>query len=68
MHEHRSAAVPGFASRYGVLRLVHYEIFEDYPNVAQREKRLKKWLRAWKIALIEAANPQWRDLYDEIAV
>jgi putative endonuclease len=65
--EHRSGAVPGFTRRYGVSRLVWFEIFGDVNAAIQREKTLKHWLRAWKIALIERNNPTWRDLYDEVA-
>jgi putative endonuclease len=64
--EHRQG-IGGFTTKYGVTRLVY---FEDTPNVTaaiQREKNLKHWSRAWKIALIERANPEWQDLYDEIA-
>jgi putative endonuclease len=64
--EHRSAAVPGFTRRYDVRRLVWFEVF-DVTAAIQREKTLKHWLRAWKIALLERANPTWRDLYEEIA-
>jgi putative endonuclease len=65
--EHRSGAVPGFTRRYGVARLVWFEATDDVRVAIQREKTLKHWLRAWKIALIERANPTWRDLYEEIA-
>jgi putative endonuclease len=65
--EHGSGAVPGFTRRYDVRRLVWFEAFDDVRAAIQREKTLKHWLRAWKIALIERANPTWRDLYDEIA-
>jgi putative endonuclease len=65
--EHRSGAVPGFTRRYGVSRLVWFEIFDDVTLAIKREKTLKHWLRAWKIALIERANPTWGDLYEEIA-
>jgi putative endonuclease len=64
--EHRQKFLPGFTSKYDVLRLVHFEIFDEYALAAQREKRLKKWKREWKITLIEENNPEWRDLYDEI--
>ncbi|MCP5432303.1 MAG: GIY-YIG nuclease family protein [Alphaproteobacteria bacterium] len=64
--EHRERAVPSFTSRYDVTRLVYFEQHEAYESAAQREKRLKKWARAWKLALIETANPMWRDLYPEI--
>jgi putative endonuclease len=46
--------------------LVHYETYDDVRNAIQREKNLKKWPRAWKIALIERHNPDWRDLYDDL--
>jgi putative endonuclease len=68
VYEHRTKAFPGFTARHDVACLVHFEIFDDYPNAAQREKRLKKWKRDWKIALIERSNPEWRDLFDEIIV
>jgi len=45
--------------------LVYYEDGGDVLSAIQREKRLKKWNRAWKIRLIEKHNPQWKDLYDE---
>jgi putative endonuclease len=64
--EHREAAVPGFTARYGVHRLVHAEFHATMEDAILREKRLKKWRRAWKVALIEAANPEWRDLYGEL--
>ena len=64
--EHRSKVVPGFTKRYGVIRLVYYEIFDDIENAIRREKRLKKWNRAWKIRLIEEKNPNWDDLYPAI--
>jgi putative endonuclease len=67
VYEHRSDAVPGFASRYGTRRLVWFEVHEDVTDAIQREKNLKRWLRAWRIALIERTNPGWSDLYDEIA-
>jgi len=67
VHEHRSHAVPGFTRRYDVQRLVWFELHDEIQAAIQREKSLKRWLRAWKVALIEQANPSWRDLYDEIA-
>ena len=68
VHEHRSDVIAGFTKRYGVHRLVHYEQFFDAENAIRREKRLKKWSRAWKVQLIEKANPNWDDLYPLIAV
>jgi len=52
----------GFTARYGVKRLVYCEEFERIDAAIAREKHLKRWRRAWKIDLIEAANPEWRDL------
>ncbi len=65
--EHREGIGSEFTQRYGVHRLVHTEWFEDIQNAIHREKRLKKWPRAWKIALIEKDNPDWIDLYPQIA-
>ena len=62
IHQHRSGQGSSFCRRYGLDRLV---LVEEYPTIEEaivREKRLKKWERAWKIALIEAANPDWQDL------
>ena len=67
VHEHRTKAVPGFTSRYNVTRLVHYEQFGELSAAIQRERNIKHWSRAWKIALIEKENSEWRDLFDEIA-
>ncbi len=64
--EHREEAAEGFTRRYGVKRLVHYEQFDDIRTAIQREKSLKRWSRAWKIELIEQANPEWDDLYPTI--
>ncbi|MGY3406184.1 putative GIY-YIG superfamily endonuclease [Bradyrhizobium sp. GM5.1] len=49
------------------MKLVYFEQFDDPENAIKREKHLKKWTRAWKIALIEKDNPDWNDLYAEIA-
>ena len=67
VYEHKTKAKPGFTKRYGVQRLVWFEVYDDPTNAITREKDIKKWQRAWKLRLIEEANPQWRDLYDEIA-
>jgi len=64
--EHREGAVPGFTQKYSVKRLVWYETHDSIEAAIRREKRLKKWPRAWKVGLIEAANPEWRDLWAEI--
>jgi putative endonuclease len=66
-HEHRSKAVSGFTERYGLTRLVYFEIFDGVAAAIAREKQLKKWRRDWKIALIEEANLDWHDLSHGIA-
>ncbi|MFN3130354.1 GIY-YIG nuclease family protein [Roseibium sp.] len=66
IHEHREKQAEGFTRRYDVTRLVHYEVFETPEDAIRREKRLKRWPRAWKIRTIEAANPDWRDLYEDL--
>jgi len=60
--QHRNGATPGFTSRHAVYRLVHFELFGDMERAIAREKQLKNWHRQWKIKLINAANPEWRDL------
>jgi putative endonuclease len=65
-YEHKEGILEGFTKRYGVKLLVYYESYDDIRNAIQREKNLKKWPRAWKIALIERNNPDWRDLYDDL--
>jgi len=67
VYEHRTNAVPGFTRKYGVHRLVYFEQFGDIESAIRREKRLKKWNRAWKIRPIEESNLDWHDLYPGIA-
>ena len=67
VYEHKSGAAESFTKRHDVNRLVYFECFDDIEAAIHREKRLKKWPRAWKIALIEKDNPNWIDLYPEIA-
>ena len=67
IYEHKSKAVPGFTARYNVDRLAWFECYDDPINAIEREKELKKWRRNWKIRLIEETNPNWTDLYDNIA-
>jgi putative endonuclease len=66
VYQHKNKITRGFASRYGVDRLVWYECYDDPITAITREKELKKWRRDWKIRLIEEANPDWLDLYDGI--
>ncbi len=64
--QHRNNVVPGFTRKYGVHRLVWFEMHETLESAILREKALKKWRRGWKITLIEECNPGWDDLYPVI--
>jgi putative endonuclease len=64
--EHQTGVVPGFTKKYGVKTLVWYEVHESRETAFQRERQLKKWNRAWKLALIERSNPNWRNLTAEL--
>ena len=64
--QHREHLAEGFTDRYSVTMLVWYELHESMESAIVREKRIKKWNRAWKIQLIEEANPDWRDLWHAI--
>ena len=63
VYEHKNDRVDGFSRKYGVHKLVYYEITDDIESAITREKRLKKWKREWKIEMIEKCNPEWNDLY-----
>ncbi len=63
--QHREGLADGFTKKYKVKRLVWFETHGDIIEAITREKQLKKWARAWKVALIQENNPDWRDLYDE---
>ena len=65
--EHKNKVIEGFTARYGVDKLVYFEQFDDPYNAITREKRLKKYKRKWKLALIEKDNPHWNDLFQELA-
>jgi putative endonuclease len=65
--EHREGTIPGFTKSYGVKLLVWYETHPEVLGAIAREKAIKRWRRAWKLALIESLNPQWRDLYETFA-
>ena len=64
--QHKIKAVPGFTKKYGLSKLVYYELWPTALESFMREKRLKKWKRSWKIELIKNMNPSWKDLYFEI--
>ena len=61
--QHREHLGDGFTRRYGVTQLVWYEQHDTMESAIIREKRIKKWKRAWKIELIETMNPDWHDLW-----
>jgi putative endonuclease len=65
---HRSGAIAGFKRNYGVHTLVYAEFHDSIESAMLREKRIKKWRRAWKLELIERDNPQWRDLFEAAAL
>ena len=64
--QHRNKAFGGFTATYGVALLVWFEVHETRDDAFLRERRIKKWNRAWKLRMIEEENPAWRDLYDEL--
>src|SRR4051794_40588244 len=65
IHQHREACVGGFTRDYGVKVLVWFEQHPTMDCAITREKRIKKWNRAWKLELIEEGNPEWRDLAED---
>lgn len=64
--QHKEKVFKGFTSKYGVNRLVWYEMGDTREGAFIRERQIKKWNRAWKIKLIEALNPAWADLYETL--
>ena len=64
---HKAKLAPGFTKTYGVVLLVHYEEYASVIEARAREQALKRWRREWKFALVEKANPGWRDLAEELA-
>ena len=67
VYEHRNHLEPGsFTSKYSVHKLVYFEETSDVKAALEREKQLKGWRRSKKNALVETANPQWRDIYPDL--
>jgi putative endonuclease len=66
VQEHKSDIHHGFTWKYGVHTLVWFDQCNEVSVAIQREKQLKAWQRKWKLRLIEDANPEWKDLYEEI--
>ncbi len=62
--EHREGSVAGFTKRYDIKDLVYFEEHDEPRNAIQREKNIKHWSRAWKLAMIERRIPDWQDLFD----
>ena len=65
IYQHRESLVRGFTQRYGIKRLVWFEAHETMETAIIREKRIKRWSRAWKYDLIHRENPTWRDLAED---
>jgi putative endonuclease len=65
VYEHKHKLMPGFTSKYNITKLVYYEAGDNINVAITREKQIKGWLRAKKIALIESVNPEWRDLSED---
>ena len=64
--QHKNDLVEGFTKKYRIHTLVWFEVHETMLSAIAREKAIKEWQRSWKLDLIESANPQWRDLYDDL--
>ena len=66
--EHREGVYEGFTKRYGLKRLVWCERFDEIEDAIACEKRMKEWKRSWKVRVILASNPDWRDLYEDLNI
>ena len=64
--QHKNDQTDGFTKKYGIHTLVWYEVHGEMESAILREKSLKAWRRTWKLELIESANPDWRDLYQDV--
>lgn len=63
-YEHRNTLLPGFTAKYKCKKLVYFEEFSDPDEAKHREKQIKRYIRQWKINLVESRNPDWKDLYE----
>jgi putative endonuclease len=63
--QHKNKVLEGFTKKYGVTRLVYYQVHHDVREAIAREKQIKRWRRSKKINLIETLNPKWRDLSED---
>ena len=66
IYQHRNGPIDGFSKRYGCRHLVWFEAHDDLQDARARELQMKKWKRSWKLQTIEALNPEWRDLFEEV--
>ena len=66
VHEHRNETMGGFSKKFNTKHLVYFELHDRIDDAIAREKVLKKWRRAWKVALIEECNPEWDDLWSSL--
>ncbi len=66
IHEHKTGALPGFTRQHRVTKLVWYEVHDSREAAFARERRIKRWRRDWKIALVLQENGEWRDLYETL--
>jgi putative endonuclease len=64
--QHKTKEIPGFTAKYGCDKLVWFEAHDTREAAFKRERNIKEWRRAWKLRLIEAANPDWDDLYETL--
>lgn len=64
--QHKQKIIKGFTTKYNLHKLVYFEHFNNINHAINREKRLKEYKRKWKLDLIEANNPNWHDLYEDI--
>jgi putative endonuclease len=64
--EHKNDLIEGFTKKYGVHRLVYYELHQDMTSGITREQQMRKWNRVWKVELIEQLNPEWKTLWEGI--
>ena len=66
VQQHREKTLKGFTAKYDIDKLVWFETHDERDTALSRERQIKKWYRAWKLKTIEAENPDWRDLYNDL--
>lgn len=66
VYQHREGLIRGFTRKYGCKMLVWYQAYDDLDAARHRELQMKEWKRAWKLRVIEEANPRWTDLYPSL--